>query len=86
MMRDKDFGNIRLRGYGIYSFRVDDAKLFMKEMFGTNQTYKASDVTEYLTPMIISAVSDTIAEKKVSALDLAANYKEFGEDVAKHAQ
>ena len=86
MMRDKDFGNIRVRGYGIYSFRVDDAKLFMKEMFGTNQVYKVSDVTDYLTPMIISAVSDAIAEKKVSALDLAANYKEFGEDVAKCAQ
>jgi membrane protease subunit (stomatin/prohibitin family) len=86
MMRDKDFGNIRLRGYGIYSFRVDDAKLFMKEMFGTNQTYKAGDVTEYLTPMIIAAVSDAIAEKKVSALDLAANYREFGEDIKNCAQ
>ena len=36
MMRDAEFGNVRLRGFGIYSFKVDDAKLFMKEMFGTN--------------------------------------------------
>ena len=86
MMRDADFGNIRLRGYGIYSFKVDDAKLFMREMFGTNNVYKLSDTTEYLTPLIIQGVTDAIAESKISALDLAANYKEFGNEVTKCAQ
>lgn len=86
MMRDADFGNIRLRGYGIYSFKVDDAKLFMKEMFGTNQLYTVSDVAEYLKPLIIEGVTDAIAESKISALDLAANYKEFGEKITECAQ
>ena len=81
MMRDNDFGTIRLRGFGIYSFKVDDAKLFMKEMFGTNQIYKLADVTDYLKPVVINAVTDAIGESKISALDLAANYKEFGEQV-----
>jgi len=86
MMRDSDFGNIRLRGYGIYSFKVDDAKLFMKEMFGTNQVYTLKDVTEYLNPLIIEGVTDAIGESKISALDLAANYKEFGSKIAECAQ
>lgn len=86
MMRDADFGNIRLRGFGIYSFKVDDAKLFMKEMFGTNQIYKIEDVVEYLKPLIIEGVTDAIAESKISALDLAANYKEFGQTVLECAQ
>jgi len=86
MMRDTDFGNVRIRGFGIYSFKVDDAKLFMKEMFGTNQIYKLNDVVEYLKPLIIEGVSDAIAESKISALDLAANYKEFGETIVKCAQ
>ena len=86
MMRDSDFGNVRLRGYGIYSFKVDDAKLFMKEMFGTNQTFTLNDVTEYLKPLIIEGVTDAIAESKISALDLAANYKEFGATVRDCAQ
>ncbi len=86
MMRDNDFGNIRLRGYGIYSFKVDDAKLFMKEMFGTNQVYTLSDVTEYLKPLIVEGVTDAIAESKISALDLAANYKEFGTKITECAQ
>ena len=76
-MRDADFGNIRLRGFGIYSFKVDDVKLFMKEMFGTNKVYTCADVATQCKPMIIQGLSDAIAESKISALDLAANYKEF---------
>lgn len=80
-MRDKDFGMIQLRGYGIYSYRVVDAKKFMTEMFGTNEVYTTSDVAEQVRPLIIQSISDTIAESKVSFLDLASNYKEFGENV-----
>lgn len=80
-MRDKDFGMVRLRGYGIYSFRVIDAKTFMKEMFGTNNVYTTADVAEQIRPMVIQSITDTIAESKISLLDLAANYKEFGKNV-----
>ena len=86
MMRDADFGNVRLRGFGVYSFKVDDAKIFMKEMFGTNQVYTLADVAEYLKPLVVQSVTDAIAESKISALDLAANYKEFGEMVVKCAE
>lgn len=80
-MRDKDFGMVRLRGYGIYSFRVIDAKKFMNEMFGTNALYTTADVAEQIRPMVIQSITDTIAESKISLLDLAANYKEFGASV-----
>lgn len=80
-MRDKDFGVMQLRGYGIYSFRVVDARKFMNEMFGTNELYTTSDVAEQIRPLIIQSISDTIAESKVSFLDLASNYKEFGDNV-----
>lgn len=81
MMRDKDFGNVRLRCYGVYSFRVVDPKAFMKEMFGTNALYTVDDVASHCKPMLIQAITDAIAESKISALDLAANYKEFSEAV-----
>lgn len=85
-MRDKDFGMVRLRGYGIYSFRVTDAKKFMNEMFGTNALYTTADVAEQIRPMVIQSITDTIAESKISLLDLAANYKEFGESVLKTSE
>lgn len=76
-MRDKDFGTIRLRGYGNYAFRVNDAALFMKELLGTNSTFTTDDVSSYLKSIIVSSISDTIAESKIAALDIASNLIEF---------
>lgn len=85
MLRDSEFGMLRLRGFGIYSFKVEDAKTFMKELFGTNEVYKVEDVATQLKPMIIQSISDAIAESKIQALDLAANYKEFSTEIVKVA-
>ena len=86
MMRDKEYGNVRLRGYGVYSFRVEDAKLFMKEMFGTNELYTVSDVANHCKPLLIQGITDAIAESQISALDLAANYREFSEKIEEAGQ
>ncbi len=76
-MRDKDFGTIRVRGYGSFAFRVNDAALFLKEVFGTNNAFTSEDVSSYLKSMLVASISDTIAESKISALDLACNLMEF---------
>lgn len=76
-MRDKDFGTIRIRGYGNYAFRVKDAGVFLKELFGTNSTFTTDDISSYLKSIIVSSISDTIAESKISALDIASNLIEF---------
>ncbi len=81
MMRDADFGNVRIRAFGVYSFKVDDAKVFMEEVFGSNEVFKAEDISEQLKPLLVQGVSDSIAESKISALDLAANYKEFSKTI-----
>ncbi|MBQ9786030.1 MAG: SPFH domain-containing protein, partial [Clostridia bacterium] len=86
MMRDDEFGNVRIRGFGVYSFRVTDAKKFMKEIFGTNAVYTVDDVAEQLKPMLIQGITDTLAEAKISALDLAANYREFAGSVMETCQ
>lgn len=86
MMRDAEFGNIRLRAFGVYSFRVDDARKFMEEVFGSNEVYKVEDIADQLKPLLIQGFSDAIAESKISALDLAANYKEFSETILKCSQ
>lgn len=86
MMRDRDFGTIRLRGYGVFSFKVEDAKVFMKEVFGTNEVYSVEDVANQLKPILIQGISDSIAESGISALDLAANYKEFSKNIVKEVK
>lgn len=82
MLRDADFGNIRVRGYGIYSFKVDDAKTFLKEMFGTHSEYTVESVATQIKPLLLSNLADAIGESKVSALDLAKNYSEFADTVS----
>lgn len=81
MMRDADFGSIRLRGFGTFSFKVDDAKTFMKECFGTNSVYRTEDVAVQVKSMLLENITDAIAESKASALDLASNYKEISSKI-----
>lgn len=81
IMRDSEFGNIRVRGFGIFAFKVDDPKTFMQEVFSTNAIYSTTDITDHCKPILIQGMSDAIAESKINALDLAANYKEFSNNV-----
>ena len=85
MMRDADFGMIRIRGYGKFSFRVDDPATFLKELFGTNSTFETKDITDYLKSILIQNISDTIAELKIPALDLATQYREISAAVTEHS-
>ena len=82
MMRDAEFGMIRIRAFGKYSFRVVDPALFLKEVFGT-QAYMTKDgVTGFIKSRVVSGLSDAIAQSKIPALDLAANYDELGQYAA----
>jgi membrane protease subunit (stomatin/prohibitin family) len=78
-MRDADFGTIRIKGYGTYAFKVGDPKTFLEQLFGTNSTFKTEDINEYLKSMLVAGISDSIAESKISALDLSANLLEFNQ-------
>ena len=77
MMRDAEFGMIRLRGYGIYSYRVAEPTVFLKELFGTSSSYDTSSVENHLKKMIISGLTDLFAESRIPALDLAMYYDEL---------
>lgn len=77
MMRDADFGMIRLRAFGIYSFRVTEPTKFLTEASGTSSLFTVDGIDGQIKRTIVSGLSDAIAESKVPALDLAANYTEL---------
>ena len=79
MMRDAEFGMIRLRAFGIYSFRVADPVVFLKEVFGTSGLMTVEGVTGQIKRTLVSGLSDAIAQSKIPALDLAANYDELSQ-------
>lgn len=79
MMRDSEFGMIRIRAFGIYSFRVSDVVTFLKEVFGTNNYFTVEEVEGQIKRTVVSTLSDAIAESRIPALDLAANYEELSQ-------
>ncbi|MEP7037294.1 MAG: SPFH domain-containing protein [Acidobacteriota bacterium] len=81
MLRDADFGIVRLRAFGAYSLRVADPQTFIKEVAGTNGKFDTEDIDTQLKRAIVTEFSDAIGEMKIPALDLAAQYKELGEAI-----
>ena len=79
MMRDSEFGMIRLRAYGIYTFRVSDPTVFLKEVFGTAALMTTEGVSGQIKRTLVSGLSDALAQSKIPALDLAANYDELSQ-------
>ena len=79
MLRDADFGIVRLRAFGAYSLRVADPAQFIREVAGTNGHFDTEDIDEQLKRSIVTEFSDAVGEMKIPALDLAAQYKEIGE-------
>jgi membrane protease subunit (stomatin/prohibitin family) len=78
MMRDPDFGMVRLRAFGIYSIRVADPQAFIKEIAGTNARFVTEDIEGQLKRTLVSSFTDALGESKIAALDLASNYDELG--------
>src|SRR6266496_516193 len=78
MMRDTDFGMVRLRAFGIYSIRVVEPPALIKEVAGTNAHFVTEDIEGQLKRTLVSGFSDALGEAKIAALDLASNYDELG--------
>jgi excisionase family DNA binding protein len=78
MMRDPDFGIVRLRAYGTYDFRVSDVQKFLKEVAGTDDHFRLDEFNDTMRSRIVSVFSDALAQAKVPALDVASRYQELG--------
>src|SRR4051795_12514114 len=74
MLRDSDFGIVRLRAFGTYDFRVVDPSRFLKEVAGTDQHFRLDEFADAMRSRIVSVFSDAIASSKVPALDVATRY------------
>ncbi|MEO8278684.1 MAG: SPFH domain-containing protein [Ideonella sp.] len=76
-IRDKDFGAVRLRAFGNYSYRIVDPKLFHTEISGTRERYTVEELDGQLRALMLQHISDAVASSGIAFLDLAANQVEF---------
>ena len=78
-IRDADFGAVRLRAFGNYSFRIADPKLFHTEISGTRESYGTADLDGQLRGLVLQNISNAIAASGIAFLDLAANQLSFAQ-------
>jgi membrane protease subunit (stomatin/prohibitin family) len=81
-IRDKEFGAIRLRGFGIYSYHLADAKTFYTKISGTRDLYHVADLEGQLRNTIIAKMTDAFAASQVPFLDMAANQGALAEKIS----
>ncbi len=77
IIRDNDFGSIAIKCFGNFSFKVSDAALFMKELFGKISQFNNEDISLYLKTLIVTGITDMLLETRISALDFITNYEQF---------
>ena len=80
-IRDSEFGAVRLRGYGIYSYRISDPRTFFTQVSGTRPAYYVGDLDGQLRNTIVARMTDIFATSQVSFLDMAANQAALGKKI-----
>jgi len=74
--RDADFGMVRLRSFGKYSFRVVDSTLLINTLVGTQGKYTTEEVTSFMRDLVVARLTDLLGSVGTSLLDLPAKYDE----------
>jgi len=76
-IREKEFGAVRVRAYGIYSYHITDPRAFFTKISGTQELYRTEDLEGQLRNLIVAKITDVIAPEGVAFLDMAANQGEL---------
>jgi membrane protease subunit (stomatin/prohibitin family) len=83
MLRDPEFGPVRLRAFGNYTLRAIDPKALLKELVGTDGIFESDQISELLRSVIASSFADVLGEAQIAALDLASKYGELADKLRK---
>jgi membrane protease subunit (stomatin/prohibitin family) len=86
MMRDADFGLVRLRAFGTFALRVSDPAAFLRQVAGTEARFTVEQIEEQLRDLVVARFADAIGSAKIAAIDLAGNYDRVGRMIAAQIQ
>jgi excisionase family DNA binding protein len=81
MLRDADFGIVRVRAFGTYDFHITDPKLFLREVAGSDHNFRLDEFADTMRSRLVSVFSDALATARIPVLDLATRYQEVGEAI-----
>jgi len=86
MLRDSEFGMVRLRAFGNFSIKISDPGVFVKQISGTGGTFTLDQLDEQLRDMVSARFADALGQSKIPALDLAGNYDQLGQYITARIQ
>jgi len=79
MLRDAEFGGLRIRAFGNYSVRITDPLKFIREIVGTDGVFTTDEISNQLRNLITSRFATIVGGAGIPILDMAANYDQMGE-------
>jgi excisionase family DNA binding protein len=79
MMRDQDFGVIRLRAFGTFDFKIVDPAVFLREVAGTDHHFRLDEFADTMRSRIVSVFSEALASCGIPALEVATRHSELGD-------
>jgi excisionase family DNA binding protein len=79
MMRDQDFGIVRVRAFGTYDFHIVEPQKFLREVAGTDDHFRLDEFADTMRSRLVSVFSEALASSKVPVLDVATRYRELGD-------
>jgi membrane protease subunit (stomatin/prohibitin family) len=79
MMRDPEFGPVRVRAFGTYAFRVSEPATFMRQLVATDPSFETYEIANQLRNVIVSRIVDAMGQSKIPILDLAGNYEKLSQ-------
>jgi membrane protease subunit (stomatin/prohibitin family) len=77
MLRDAEFGPVRVRAFGTYAFHVSDPAVFLRQLVATDPSFEAFEISNQMRNTIVSKFVDVIGQAKIPVLDLAGNYQKL---------
>lgn len=80
-VRDKEFGPIRLRAFGTFSYKIEEPTTFHQKISGTRETYTTDDLDGQLRSMVVTAMATKFGKADTAFLDMAANQAEFSKQL-----
>ena len=72
-IRDREFGAVRIRAYGIFAYRIDDARKFYQKVSGSRGVYLVSELEGQLRNTIVGRLTDAFANANVNFIDMASS-------------
>jgi membrane protease subunit (stomatin/prohibitin family) len=85
IMRDSDFGPIRVRAFGTFTLKAGNPRALLTELVGTDAAFDADEISVLLRSVINTCFAEIVANSGLSILDLASNYSDLSERLRREA-